>query len=290
MFDTARKYFVENVLTSYHEFIDHQKHGDWGESQLLRKGINSAVSLYHVREHLPAQLQPTRTDLHAYCNDYAILGDIVNVSKHGTIDRNNPSIMNASQIYECLAVTFYQDDIGEYNSPRLDVHVRLNDGTLRFLSDILFNVMLMWNEKLADLGVLNFKKPEPLNHDVPISRETANQWPKMQMTQGEEYKLHMEVFKYNYATMRAESMNMSGKRAFFLAFKPVESVDIEVCIPDSGLHFDYKLPLTKEQSIEYTQLDTTAQKNAFIQKVVMANADIQRDINKEISERSKKTQ
>jgi hypothetical protein len=85
-------------------------------------------------------------------------------------------------------------------------------------------------------------------------------------------------------------MDLSGGKVFFRAFKPIENVEMEVSIPEIGLHFDYNVPLTREQSIEFTQLDTTAEKNTFIQKVVMSSTGIQRDINREIAERVKKKQ
>jgi hypothetical protein len=51
MFEDTRKFFVEAVLPSYREYMEHLKSNAWGESQLLRKGINAAISLRNNRDN-----------------------------------------------------------------------------------------------------------------------------------------------------------------------------------------------------------------------------------------------
>jgi hypothetical protein len=76
MFESTRKYVVENVMKSYHEFINHRASNEWGENQLLRKGINSAITLYHLREHIPRDMRPSYNDLENLCEDYGLVRDI----------------------------------------------------------------------------------------------------------------------------------------------------------------------------------------------------------------------
>jgi hypothetical protein len=127
MFEDTRKFFVEAVLPSYREYMEHLKSNAWGESQLLRKGINAAISLCHLREHLPSQLQRSRSELVQHCTDYGLICDITNVAKHQTITRYVPKLSSAGQIFERLTTTYYLDEHGEYTAPQLEVCLKLDD-------------------------------------------------------------------------------------------------------------------------------------------------------------------
>jgi hypothetical protein len=98
MSENARKFYVESVLPSFQDFIEHRTSNDWGENQLLRKGVVTASSLFHLREHIPTAIQPSKTTLRNQYPDYGLIGDISNVSKHHEISRDNPQITNASQV------------------------------------------------------------------------------------------------------------------------------------------------------------------------------------------------
>jgi hypothetical protein len=283
MFDNARKYAVENALPSYREFIDHYKNGMWGENQLLRKGINAAISLYHMREHLPGHLRPRFADLENDCPDYGLLRDIANVAKHYNITRNNPAISNANQLYEIMTTTYYADEQGEFTAPQLEVRIKLNNGGERDMAEVLYNIMSMWRDTLDDLGVVNLKSPTPLAPNQVLTREEAAQKnADMKITQGEAYRLQFQIFKYNYEKNKREPINLTGYHARFRVYSPPKEVEIEISIPELGIEFDYKVPLSKEQGIQYVTLKSDDERSLFTKAVIDSDKNFQENLQQEI--------
>lgn len=85
MFNKFRDYFVQNVLQNYNAYFEERANNRLGENHQLRLALQSAASLYHLREHLPDNLQQSRKEIQNQCTDYGLLGDLVNVSKHRKI-------------------------------------------------------------------------------------------------------------------------------------------------------------------------------------------------------------
>ena len=284
MFDNSRKYVIENVLPSYHDFFDHYKSGPWGENQLLRKGINAAIALYHLREHLPSHLKPRRAELENDCPDYGLLGDIANVAKHLNINRNNPLISNANQLYEIMAITYYADEQGEFTASQIEVHIKLDNGTQRSMAEILYNVMCMWRDKLDNLGIVALKAPPPLAPNRALTRAKADQInTDMKLTQGEAYRLQIQIFKYNYEKKERAPLDLTGQQIRFCVYSPPEKIEIQIFIPELGVEFDYKVPLSKEQAIQYVALKSDAERNVFTKAVIDADKEIQENLQQEIA-------
>ena len=111
MFDDLAAYFHENVITTYKEYLNVRDVQTAGGSNDVRSGIIAASALYHFREHLPSFYKKKRIDVVNSCPDYALLGDVVNASKHKILTRGTPQLANANSIEEIVLITLFK-----YNS------------------------------------------------------------------------------------------------------------------------------------------------------------------------------
>jgi len=286
MFANARKFYVENVLPSYQDFIEHRESNDWGENQLLRKGIVAATSLFHLREHIPTNIQPNKANLKSQYPDYRLIADIANVSKHHELTSDNPQISNASQIYESLRLIKFTDKQGEYVAPQLEVYVKLDNGTEIKLINILYNVMSIWRDVLDNLGIINHKPLEPLKNDFPISREEANKRrANLRIRQGEEYQWQLRIEKYNYNKRITEPIDLTGKNIQFRIRELPENAPISIHITNPGIGVDFEvdfdIPLSKEQTEHYIFL-CGSEKVEFLKKLVESTPDIKKELQSKI--------
>src|SRR5688572_22773031 len=185
----ARKYYLENVIPNYRDFIEYRKSNIWGENQLLRRAFIAATSLFHLREYIPAAIQPTKSILVQQYPNYGLVGDIANASKHSILKDPNSQILNASQISEQLRYIKFKDDLGDYFVPQLEVYVKLNNGSEHRVINILYDTLSMWNDVLDSLNIIDKTSINPLDIDKMITRDEAE---KIEAgatgTEGEQYK------------------------------------------------------------------------------------------------------
>lgn len=275
MFENARKYAIQNVLPSYYDYFEHFQSNTWGRNQLLRKGINAAIALYHLREHLPENIRPKQDDLEKYCDDYGLLGNIANVSKHRKITRNKPRISDATQIFECMTGMYCSDEQGFYIAPQLEVFLKLDDGTERRLTEVLYNVLCMWRDLLEQLGVVNLKHPEPLRITDHVSRESATKRRSdLQLTPGEDHRFQFRILGIQ------EPIDITKWSAQFTVSTLPEYVPIRITLSkdDREFGFDFDVPLTEEQAVQYIYQTTNEEKVTFAQGIIDSSPQIQEEL------------
>lgn len=90
MFDDIAAYYHEAVVAAFVEYRDTSKNGLAGRSRDLRGALAAASALFHLREHLPSPIALSRAAVERLCPDYALLGDVVNASKHKSLLNNTP--------------------------------------------------------------------------------------------------------------------------------------------------------------------------------------------------------
>ncbi len=284
MFTNARKFYIESVLPSYDDFIEHRASNDWGENQLLRKGIIAASALFHLREHIPIEIQPSKNSLKSRCPDYGIIGDITNVSKHQNISRDNPQITKASQIYENLRLIMFKDEMGTYFAPQLEVYVKLDNGTEIKLINILYTVMSMWRDVLDELNIIKEDQLKPLTVDALISRDEANiRGANMQVREGEDYQFGFRMQKYNYEKNIIEPMDASEMDVEIQIHQlpKTATVHFQVTDPALGVNLglDFDIPLSEEQAQKYIKLDDEGgQKENFLKEIIETSPEVKKDI------------
>jgi hypothetical protein len=156
MFDNLAAYYHENVVSSFVAYRNISKDKTAGCSRDLRMALTAASALFHLREHLPTRTL-TRTEIERLCPNYALLGDIVNASKHKVISNQTPHgqplVNDAKNLEEQLIVIEYEDDLGTYRFVQKTVVVKLNDGSVQNLINVLTNVMNFWEQHMQSLGI-----------------------------------------------------------------------------------------------------------------------------------------
>lgn len=175
MFDDLAGYFYENVVSSFEDYLTVKRSGKSGCSKDIRAAMNAASALFHLREHLPSGNGLSRKEAEGLCGDYAVLGDIVNASKHNSIASNTPHgaplVASAADSYEVVIITQYEDQDGVYRFVEKVVDVRLTDGTIRNMHEVLTNVMNFWQTHLHSIGIVNKPRTYVLDSDrQPKSR------------------------------------------------------------------------------------------------------------------------
>lgn len=287
MFKNSRKYYLENVLSCYEDFVDHRKNGRWGRDQLIRKGINSSIAFYHMREHIPVHIQPSVNSLIALCPDYGLIRDITNVSKHGRITKYVPKITNATQIYESFRMIIFNDEEGEYISSKIEAYVKLDDGSERVLASILYNVHSMWNDKLDNLGIISRIPLIPMIIDPLISREEAEQRQvDMEMLQGEDIEWEFRVEKYNYVTNSVDPVDLTGWQVGLSIYKPPDKASIAIIISHPNIlekiEVEFDVPLSEEQGLVYMKMESKDEQARFINQILENSPSIKASLNKKI--------
>lgn len=242
MFENVKRYFDENVLREYLEYVQQRKINKIGFSKDLRKGLISAQSLYHFREHLPVGLDITFKKLTQICPNYSLLANIVNVSKHSTIDRGSPQINEARNIREEIFNTTYKDKKGEFQHIQKEVIVKLDSGKEIILYELLTEVINMWLNLLKEKGVLK-KIPQYNYKPSRLPRRNKKSGVLDIDTSPMFYGTTTRMLRYNYNTRKVEPMDLTGAEFFFKAYahpviltlthpKIKEPISIELILDD----------------------------------------------------------
>jgi hypothetical protein len=279
MFSGVRAYVVQNVLPAYREFSERRLAGGWGQNQLLRFALTAAGSLYHLREQFPRGNGPSSRDILNSCNDYALVRDVWNAAKHHDCDRNDTRVSSAEQICETLVMTRYLDDQGEYDGTRLEIYVRLNDGSERLLAEMLHNVMEMWRVRLRDLDVIDLKPQSEAPSDRPLTRaETARhrEIAAMSLMQGEATTTRWKLLRYDYEQGCSVPVDLTGSKIQLHMYKV--SPAITVTDESTGVSIDFDVPLNEMQAKTFVGCGASDKRQAFLGELIEADADLKNTI------------
>jgi hypothetical protein len=159
MFDDLKALFHENLVALYLRYRSVLGERKIGLSRDLQAATAACLALYHFREHLPRSHAMSRHQIVEICPDFALVGDVANVTKHAHLTKYESKVARAQCISEVLFITEFSDDEGIYTDARKAVVVSLKDGTERDLFEVVTNVINFWGSHLASLGVLESFKP-----------------------------------------------------------------------------------------------------------------------------------
>jgi len=272
MFDDTLAHYRENVVDAFVEYRDLKSDGKLGRSRDLRAALRVATALFHFREHLDPPHELTRAQVEAACSDFALLADIVNAAKHKTLTRptrsGNPLITDAAQINECIVVTMYEDDLGEYRHAEKTVLVQLNDGTERHLIDILTNVINFWETYLESIKLIDtartFETKRPIH---PITRDQATEL-ALEIVRGHRFKSAWRIQKYDAETGEISPIDLTGANVEFSVYEPPKKVvDIEINHEESGQSFRRTVELSREEQNHFESITDPNDQQAYIQQL-----------------------
>ena len=269
MFDDLAAYYHENVVSSYVAYREISKDGVAGRSRDLREALSAANALFHLREHLPAG-GPSRRQIENLCFDYALLGDVVNASKHKSLTSNTPHgsplVNDAASLSEQILLIEYEDDTGDYRYSAKAVAVKLNNGTERNLLEVLTNVINFWEQHMTSLGIL--EESRTFKYDDPIRSRTRSECEENQLdfelVQGHRFRQSMRMLRFNNETGQAEPIDLTGSKLSFNIYRPKFHIAISLKHEVSGKEFKKTITLSEDDSIELSRLSSDAEKQAFV--------------------------
>lgn len=283
VFHDLEAYFYENVATAFDACRRVREESKAGISQDLRSVITAATVLFHFREHVPSPHNETRAQVAAKCPDYDLLGDIVNASKHRDLTRGNPQINSASDIYEIVVITEFEDSDGRYTNAEKQVLVKLKDGSERDVFEILTNVINFWGAELLAWNVLKSYNPFPaaqLPGTVVVPRSSISGVANLglQGIEGLDLKFKFKFQVYDSVLGRPVPKDLNGATHEMRIFEPPKTfVTITAINKASGATAKRTVQLTNDQAVEYQYLETEQQKAAFVQQIAPELARIYAD-------------
>lgn len=280
MFDDFTAYYQENIVQPFVEYRDICNEGVSGRSRDIRAALNAASALFHLREHLPAG-SLSRADVERLCPDYAILGDVVNVSKHKTLDGNTPHgapfVVDAGNLGEVLMLVEYEDDAGTYRYTQKAVVIEITDGSERNLLEILTNVINFWETHMLSLGVLS--KARIFTHDSGIrfrSRaECEANHLNFELVQGQRFKQTMQLLRFDNATGKAAPVDLSSMEIKGHVYKPMYDIELSLADEANGKSFKAVIVLTEEESLILSRIPSDEERQAFVNSLPAAQAALE---------------
>lgn len=275
MTNSSRDHFTQNVLPACTAFFEARDQNRFGEKQLVRLGTTAASALFHLREHVPEALRPSKEELAERCPEYDLIADVANASKHAALTRGSPRLRHIDQVSEVLIQTKYADDEGEYTSAQAEVWLTLDDGTVLTLASQINSVLEMWASILRTLGVGDFSIPRASSIDRHIPRAEAKPMP-IEVLQGEERRLRFQLREFDYSAGVPRPVDLTGATLEFNVYKPPDSATIHIKAGTSIV--DFSVPLTREQAIAFAALPDDRERAAYLEAIITADAALRRQI------------
>lgn len=280
MFNDLTAYYHENVVSSFIEYRDMCNDGLAGRSRDLRAALTAASALFHLREHLPTR-SLSRADLERLCPDYALLGDVVNASKHkaltSTTPHGAPLVTDAENLGEQLIFIEYEDEAGAYHYVQKKVVVKLTYGSERNLLEILTNVINFWESHMLTLGVLS--KARVFAYDAEIRFRTRTECKanrlNFEVVQGHRFHQTMRLLRFDKASGKAKPIDLSGAEVKFRIYKPKYDIELSLTQDATGKTFKTEITLTEEESLILSHLSSDAERQAYVDGLPAAQAALQ---------------
>jgi hypothetical protein len=278
LFDDLNGYFYENLVPAYDAFCESYRRNDSGRNIRLRTAVDAATALFHFREHIPTPHTKSRGAVTAECTDYALIADVANASKHKKLDRPTPTgpalVTLASDIYEQINITQYEDVEGPYTDCRVAVLADCSDGICRNVDSAVINVFDYWRLTLHAMNVNEYPRcaffPTAVISEL-ISRADARA-PSFEIVNAVRWSTRMQLLKYSSADGRSHPVDLTGAK-----------IEMNICRPAYTLHAKLKnkhgaelsaeIALTDEQAQEYHSLKDDASRQSFIEKVASLRKD-----------------
>lgn len=281
MFDDISAYYHENVVVTYLEYRDTTKDGTSGQSRDLRRALNSAAALFHLREHLPAIGAISRAEAEKRCPDYALLGDIVNAAKHRRISSNTPHgaplVEVATSLTESLINIEYTDEEGSYRCTLKSVVAVLSNGAERYLIEVLTNVINFWESYLESIGILSnarsFKFDPLIRHRT--REECENNRLNFEVVQGQRFKQRIQLLRFDSSTGTACPIDLTGSTAKFTIYRPKFEVDVLLKHQTTGKELKTMVSLSHEESLILAGLKSEEERQSYVWSLPSCQAALQ---------------
>lgn len=270
MFDDLAAYYYENIIMSFIEYRDISRNGIAGCSQDIRKAMVAASALFHFREHLPPEFALTRSNVEKRCNDYALLGDVVNAAKHKTINKPTkhgaPLVTDAKNLTEKLLIIKYSDDEGIYNCVQKSVVAVLADLTERNLLEVMTNVINFWECYLHSHGVLT--EARTFSFEPLIRYRTRAECDQCRLDfkiiQGLRFVQTFQFLNFDNTSGTATPVDLTGCQLRSTIYTPRFNCVLVMKHKTSGKEFKTTVILNNEEKADLAILATDEERKKFV--------------------------
>lgn len=281
MFDDFTAYYHENVVAAFIAYRKLSTDGLAGRSRDLREALVAATALFHLREHLPEANAISRADVEKQCADYALLGDVVNATKHKTITQTTPHgaplVAQADKLTEKLLIIEYEDDEGVYSCTQKLVVVALVDGRERDLLEVLTNVINYWEYYLCSFGAL--PKLREFVFENPIRYRTREECLDIglnfEVIRGQRFKQTMQLLRFDTTSGTGKPIDLSGSQVKFSIYKP--RFDFEISLKDdaSGKVYTKTVVLSDEDNAALASMADDEERQAYAASLSVTQVALQ---------------
>ncbi|GAC1503168.1 MAG: hypothetical protein NVS2B14_15830 [Chamaesiphon sp.] len=278
MYDGLRNFFVECVLADHDAYREARDIKIAGLSMDLRLAVHACSSMFHLADHVFDKfnsnssifpfisLKNYQTYLVKLCPDFEIVRDCANVHKHHRLTRHTPLLSSAESLEEVVVTTEYQDDKGAYRIAEKEIRVKLDNGTIKILHECLDSVRNMWWDELLRLGVMSSPSSAPKKIQLyPPLREHEGETAllDLRLRQGERFKQSMILQRFNYETMKAEPIDLTGYQVSGGIYKPNYVIDFSIQNDKTGESLTRSIELTEEQNQKLLELKSEKEVQSF---------------------------
>lgn len=282
MYDGLRNFFVECVLADHDAYREARSIKIAGLSIDLRLAVHACSSMFHLADHVFEEFRSTgstfpfsslrdyQAHLVSLCSHFEIIRDCANVHKHRHLTRYTPLLSSAESLEEVVVMTEYQDDKGLYRIAEKEIHVKLNDGTVRVLHECLDSVRAMWWDELVRLNVISLPPSIPKEPQIyPPLREHEGETALLDLClrQGERFKQSMIFRRFNYETMRTEPIDLTGSQINSRIYKPNHGIDFSLKNETTGEVLTKTIELTEEENQKLLELKSEEEIQSFLEQV-----------------------
>lgn len=264
MFGNITQYFSEKVLPDYINYSKQRKNNKSGLSKDVSKGINSAISLYHFREHLEKFCevwQKNYNDLLELYPNYNLLGEVVNASKHAIRNKKNSKLTNAENIYEEIIITTFTDKKGEYQHIQKEVVIELDSGENIVLYKLLTEVINMWINELKTIGL--FSELSLFTESTRLPRRNKDSGKLDFISTSNFYGRRLKLQKYNYNTKTIEPVDLTGTEISAKFYQPQIIADLELTEKNGKKH-NFEILVDQKQMKLIEKMKDENEKHKFL--------------------------
>lgn len=142
----ATDFFTSTVKPTADEFLS--------DTRDIRRGRLAAIVLYHMADYWQLENKTTfntlsilRDELINKCQEFSIIMDVADASKHGQLTRPTRKLSSSEQITMAPGLFEAPFGVGVFNEA-LEVIVTLDDGTSRPFIGVVQSVLSMWEMML----------------------------------------------------------------------------------------------------------------------------------------------
>ena len=148
--NTIRNYYYEYLTPEFESYYNAPILSYIGDAKLRSDALRCACSQYHMRDKLK-RIKGAGFDRNCVaklCEDYHLIGDVCNASKHEDLNRKDKLIKDDSAILDGMFINYLEDEQGKFSINQAGIFIKTIKGNQIDLLLACVNVCNFWNKFL----------------------------------------------------------------------------------------------------------------------------------------------